>query len=98
MRDRTSRSTGVRSGPPILQNEGLPRAVQACCEQFGASSGVPVSCDADESVRDLSGGASLALFGIVQKALGNAAKHAAAKHIAVRPQPRQRRGVAGRVG
>jgi signal transduction histidine kinase/ligand-binding sensor domain-containing protein len=70
--------------PPILQESGLPRAVEAYCEQFGTSSGVAVSCNADESVRDLSGGAALALFRIVQEALGNSAKHAAAKNIAVR--------------
>jgi signal transduction histidine kinase len=53
-------------------------------QQFSASSGVPVSCDADDSVRDLSRGAALALFRIVQEALGNAAKHAHAKRITVR--------------
>jgi signal transduction histidine kinase/ligand-binding sensor domain-containing protein len=70
--------------PPLLQDSGLPRAVQTYCEQFAATSGIPVSCDADESAADLSRGAALALFRIVQEALGNAAKHAAAKHVAVR--------------
>ena len=46
--------------------------------------GIPVACEADESVGDLSRGAALALFRIVQEALGNAAKHAAAKRIIVR--------------
>jgi signal transduction histidine kinase len=70
--------------PPLLQEAGLPKAVQAYCEQFGTAAGVPVACDADESVGDLSRGAALALFRIVQEALGNAAKHAAAKRIIVR--------------
>ena len=70
--------------PPLLQEAGLPKAVQAYCEQFSAASGIPVACDADESVGDLSRGAALALFRIVQEALGNAAKHAAAKRITVR--------------
>ena len=52
--------------------------------QFSASSGIQVSCDADESIRELSPGAALALFRIVQEALGNAAKHARARKIAVR--------------
>jgi len=69
--------------PPVLQQEGLPGAMHAYCEQFSASSGIPVACDADEGARDLSRGAALALFRIVQEALGNAAKHAAAKHITV---------------
>src|SRR6185503_9746064 len=67
--------------PPVLQEQGLPDAVRAYCEQFSASSGIPVACDADDSVRDLSRGAALALFRIVQEALGNAAKHAHAKRI-----------------
>jgi signal transduction histidine kinase/sugar lactone lactonase YvrE len=70
--------------PPLLQESGLPRAVQTYCEQFAAANEIPVSCDAEEDAADLSRGAALALFRIVQEALGNAAKHAAAKHIAVR--------------
>jgi signal transduction histidine kinase/ligand-binding sensor domain-containing protein len=70
--------------PPLLQDAGLPKALQASCEQFSAASGIPVSCDCDESARDLSRGAALALFRIVQEALGNAAKHAHPTRIAVR--------------
>jgi signal transduction histidine kinase len=70
--------------PPMLQEMGLPGAVTSYCEAFGASSGIPISCDADETVRDLSRGAALALFRILQEALGNAAKHAHAKQISVR--------------
>jgi signal transduction histidine kinase len=60
--------------PPMLQEAGFPEAVRAYCDEFSASCGVPVSCDADEDVRQLSHGAALALFRIVQEALGNAAK------------------------
>ena len=70
--------------PPQLQHAGLPKAVHAYCEQFTMASGIPVVCEADERVGDLSRGTALALFRIVQEALGNAAKHAAAKHIIVR--------------
>jgi signal transduction histidine kinase len=70
--------------PPALQDAGLPQALRTYCEQFSASCGVPVSCDSDDSVQDLSRGAALALFRIVQEALGNAAKHAAARRITVR--------------
>ena len=69
--------------PPLLHEVGLPKAVQAHCEQFSTASGIPITCDADESARDLSRGAGLALFRIVQEALGNAAKHAKPKHIRV---------------
>jgi signal transduction histidine kinase len=70
--------------PPLLQDAGLPKAVQAYCEQFSTASSIPVACDAADDLRDLSRGAALALFRIVQEALGNAAKHAAAKRISVR--------------
>jgi signal transduction histidine kinase len=70
--------------PPLLQEAGLPRAVQAYCEQFSAASRIPVTCDAADDVGELSRGAALALFRIVQEALGNAAKHASAKRISVR--------------
>ena len=70
--------------PPVLQDAGLPQAVQAYCAEFGAASGIPVSCEADDDARELSRGAALALFRILQEALGNAAKHAQAKRISVR--------------
>jgi len=70
--------------PPILQEAGLPKAVQAYCDEFSATSGMAVSCEADESASELSRGAALALFRIVQEALGNVAKHAHAKRITVR--------------
>jgi signal transduction histidine kinase len=70
--------------PPLLQDAGLPKAVHAYCEQFSTASGIPVDCEAAEDVGDLSRGAALALFRIVQEALGNAAKHASATRISVR--------------
>jgi len=70
--------------PPQLQDAGLPGALRSYCEQFGAASSILVACDIDERARDLSRGAALALFRITQEALGNAAKHAKAKHISVR--------------
>jgi signal transduction histidine kinase/ligand-binding sensor domain-containing protein len=70
--------------PPVLHDAGLPQALRTYCEQFTASSGTPVACDADDDARDLSRGAALALFRIVQEALGNAAKHAHARQITVR--------------
>jgi two-component system NarL family sensor kinase len=70
--------------PPLLQESGLPKAVLAYCEQFSAASSIPVDCEADESVGELSRGAALALFRILQEALGNAAKHAAASRLRVR--------------
>ena len=70
--------------PPALQEAGLPKAVQEYCEEFSTASGIPVMCHTDPGVDDLSRGTSLALFRVLQEALGNAAKHAHAKQITVR--------------
>ena len=71
--------------PPVLQEAGLAEAMRNSYEPSSATaSGIPVSCDADDNASDLSRGAALALFRIVQEALGNAAKHAHAQAIAVR--------------
>ena len=70
--------------PPLLQEAGLPKAVQGYCEQFSAAGSIPVDCHADDSAGELSRGAALALFRILQEALGNVAKHASASRITVR--------------
>jgi signal transduction histidine kinase/ligand-binding sensor domain-containing protein len=69
--------------PPALQEAGLPDALRLHCEQFSTSCGIPITCDVDDRVHDLSRGAALALFRIVQEALGNAAKHSKATRITV---------------
>jgi len=70
--------------PPVLQEAGLPEAIRAYCEQFAVGSAIAVSFEGDEAARELSRGAALALYRVVQEALGNAAKHAAARHVNVR--------------
>ena len=70
--------------PALLQEAGLPVALCAYCEEFGKVRDIPVSCETDESVRELSPGAALCLYRIAQEALGNAAKHAEATKVEVR--------------
>src|SRR5918997_878825 len=43
--------------PPLLQEAGLPKAVQGYCQQFSTAAGIPVACEADDSVGELSRGA-----------------------------------------
>src|SRR5208283_5783288 len=43
--------------PAVLQEAGLPAALSAYCDEFSKVRGLPVSCEADESVRELSPGA-----------------------------------------
>ena len=73
--------------PALLQESGLPAALSSYCEEFSKVRGIPVSCEADESVADLSPGAALCLYRIAQEALGNVAKHAKAKQVEVRLEP-----------
>jgi len=70
--------------PALLQESGLPGALCAYCEEFSNVRGLPVSCETDRSVENLSPGAALCLYRIAQEALGNAAKYSAAKKVEVR--------------
>jgi two-component system sensor histidine kinase UhpB len=70
--------------PALLQESGLPAALSSYCEEFSNVRGLPVSCETDESVEELSPGAALCLYRIAQEALGNAAKHSRAKKVEVR--------------
>jgi len=70
--------------PALLHESGLPAALTVYCDEFSKVRGLPVSCDADESVKELSPGAALGLYRIAQEALGNAATHSAATKVEVR--------------
>lgn len=70
--------------PALLQEAGLPAALAAYCEEFSKVRGLPVSCETDASVQELSPGAALCLYRIAQEALGNAAKYSEAKKVEVR--------------
>ena len=70
--------------PALLQEAGLPAALSSYCEEFSKVRSLPVECETDESVEQLSPGAALCLYRIAQEALGNAAKYSAAKKVEVR--------------
>jgi signal transduction histidine kinase/ligand-binding sensor domain-containing protein len=70
--------------PALLQEAGLPAALSSYCEEFSKVRGIPVSCESDENVKELSPGSALCLYRIAQEALGNAAKHSRAKKVEVR--------------
>jgi signal transduction histidine kinase len=71
--------------PPRLKQMGLPEVLHGYCNSFSQAHGIPIACEVEASVADLSEGTSLALYRIAQEALGNAAKHAAPTRIEVRP-------------
>jgi signal transduction histidine kinase len=66
------------------KKSGLPAALSAYCEEFSKVRGLPVSCETDESLQELSPGAALCLYRIAQEALGNAAKYSQAMKVEVR--------------
>ena len=70
--------------PVLLQESGLPMALTAYCEEFSRVRAIPVSCEVDETIADLSLDTALALYRIAQEALGNVAKHSKAKRAEVR--------------
>lgn len=70
--------------PAVLQESGLPAALSSYCEEFSKARSIPVACEAEESVKNLSPGAALCIYRIAQEALGNVAKHSGAKHVHVR--------------
>ena len=70
--------------PALLQEAGLPAALSAYCEEFSQVRDLPVSCETDASVNELSAGTALCLYRIAQEALGNAAKYSDAKKVEVR--------------
>jgi signal transduction histidine kinase/ligand-binding sensor domain-containing protein len=70
--------------PALLQDAGLAAALCAYCEEFSKVRGLPVLCETDGNVEELSPGAALCLYRITQEALGNAAKYSAAKKVEIR--------------
>ncbi len=70
--------------PALLQEAGLPSALSSYCDEFSKVRNLPVSCETDESVKELSPGAALCVYRIAQEALGNAAKYSEAKMVDVR--------------
>ena len=70
--------------PALLNESGLPAALSSYCEEFSKARGLPVSCETDETVKELSPEAALCLYRIAQEALGNAAKHSQANKVDVR--------------
>ncbi len=72
--------------PPILDTLGLGAAVQALTEDWSAECGVPVDLElaSDGVLRSLDDRVAVNLYRIVQEALCNARRHAAAERVTVR--------------
>lgn len=70
--------------PSILDELGLSAAVEWQVLDFGRRTGLATSVSLDEAADALESGAATALFRILQEALTNVAKHAAARRVHVR--------------
>jgi len=69
--------------PAYLEELGLLPALEALASDVGSTLGIPVVVRATGSPRQLSHDADLALYRIVQEALANVTRHAAAQHVGV---------------
>jgi two-component system sensor histidine kinase UhpB len=69
--------------PSVLDDLGLAPAIRWLCETGLADRGVEVSIDADQGGARLPGHVEVALFRIIQEAVGNIARHAGATHVRI---------------
>ena len=74
-------STELRPG--VLDKFGLPAAVEWQCQEFARRTGLACACRLPSGEMSLSPELSTALFRILQEALTNVARHAAAKSVRV---------------
>lgn len=74
-------AAGLR--PSVLDDLGLPAAVQKQAREFSKRTGVTVSVTVDGRFEELQDPHRTYIYRIVQEALTNCAKHANARHIAV---------------
>jgi len=75
-------SHGLR--PRLLDDLGLVAALRPLCESFAERTGIETRLDAAAFVDTLKPEARTALYRIVQEALTNVERHAAATHVALR--------------
>jgi two-component system sensor histidine kinase DegS len=87
LRERLRRELGdVRAfisqlRPPILDEVGLDGAMRDAAETLAALTGVDVEVDLAAPVTDLGDGEQVVVLRILQEALQNVRKHAAARHV-----------------
>jgi signal transduction histidine kinase len=74
----------VMLGPAILDDFGLAVAVRRYCDDFEERSGVEVTCEVELPEDALSPALESTCYRIVQEALTNVARHAAAVEVSVR--------------
>jgi signal transduction histidine kinase len=71
--------------PGVLQHVGVAVALRSYCREFTRTHGLPVTFRAEGDLESVPADVALCLYRVVQEALGNVAKHAAASeaHVTV---------------
>jgi signal transduction histidine kinase len=71
--------------PGVLQHVGVAVALRSYCREFARTHGLPVTFRAEGDLESVPADVGLCLYRVVQEALGNVAKHAAASeaHVTV---------------
>jgi two-component system sensor histidine kinase UhpB len=71
--------------PGVLQHVGVAVALRSYCREFARTHGLPVTFRAEGDLESVPADVGLCLYRVVQEALGNVAKHAAATeaHVTV---------------
>ncbi len=69
--------------PPLLEEAGLPSALQWYVEEFNQRSGIEVTLHCAPSIQRFSNNAETAIFRIVQECLGNIHRHSGSKTAAI---------------
>lgn len=85
LQSTTQAIEGVMSDlrPPMLDDYGLPPALQWYAAQYSERTGIKVKMAGEEVMPRLTPAAELALFRVVQEALNNVAKHAQASNVEI---------------
>jgi signal transduction histidine kinase len=69
--------------PPMLDDMGLYKALESHLKNFGIKSGIQTNLRMSDNLPSLSRDAQTNFFRIVQEALNNVEKHAAASHVTI---------------
>ncbi|GII82276.1 sensor histidine kinase [Sphaerisporangium siamense] len=86
-----------RLRPGVLDDLGLPAAMNALMSEFSEVSGVPVTRLLDPRLPGMGGEAELVIYRIAQEGLTNVARHAGASHVEVSLRAEQEGAVVLRI-
>jgi PAS domain S-box-containing protein len=80
---QTVRRISSELRPSLLDDLGLPAAIDWHLKEFGEHAGINTELDVEENIVDLSDNVKTGLFRIFQESLTNVARHAGAKNVNV---------------